>query len=537
MPAFRPLLAGLLIALGTPSAQAMVKVAVKPAGPAARSNAVVLQLRMALHSDAGMKLDLNQPLVPHMNLSPTMGNDLPSSLHMKSAIALPVAAPQEQAAAPRISALLARPEFSAAAQAPLSQLTTPANAKQGAGTPGPMAFLKAARTSLGEFTPAEIAGLSSADARSLIDRIWNEATPGDANVQVPVGRNLMPAVSQPYPVRLKRPGVKTAITENGIELPVIDLTLEEFKVNKRRKSAVRSTLTALAIRTLGVMPRFVRQAIASRSYILSDFLSEADFNGAEPTYWAKLGRMAPGSLLDRIAARITQPVRKRLDQTSDQEAAALKNALAGVAPTRGARLVSIAGGSAVDTVNALLKIQRDQPQLLAERRITITVLDARPEAPGFGRRALSALQQPGAPLNGVDVRFEYIPYDWSKPQVLQRWMKLWARGGDVLVGASEGGLFHYGSDEDIVANLKALHAAAPADFRFVGTAYWDAVRADPSVRALKAASDVAWKLRGIKGDADVRGMEQLAGRAGWEIERASDENTHFAVFTLKKKQP
>ena len=108
--------------------------------------------------------------------------------------------------------------------------------------------------------------------------------------------------------------------------------------------------------------------------------------------------------------------------------------------------------------------------------------------------------------------------------------------GELLLGASEGGLFHYGSDEDIVANLRELGKNAPDDFRFIGTAYWDSAHVDKSVIALKNISSVGWKLRGLQGTRDTKGIAELAHLAGWEVETITDTNTHYVIFTLKKKQ-
>jgi hypothetical protein len=74
-------------------------------------------------------------------------------------------------------------------------------------------------------------------------------------------------------------------------------------------------------------------------------------------------------------------------------------------------LLNIGGGSAIDSLNALLLLHRERPGSLADRGIRIYVLDLDTAGPTFGARALAALQAEGAPLHGLDIRLTHVPYD------------------------------------------------------------------------------------------------------------------------------
>ena len=74
-------------------------------------------------------------------------------------------------------------------------------------------------------------------------------------------------------------------------------------------------------------------------------------------------------------------------------------------------------------------------------------------------RALLALTAPGEPLHGIEVQFQHHAYDWNDPAPLARLLAgLTGRGG-IIAASSEGGLFEYGTDDAVVANLTALARA------------------------------------------------------------------------------
>jgi hypothetical protein len=124
-------------------------------------------------------------------------------------------------------------------------------------------------------------------------------------------------------------------------------------------------------------------------------------------------------------------------------------------------LVNIAGGPALDSINALIMLARTHVGLI-RRPIAIDVFDAHADGPAFGARALAALGAAGRPLQGIEIQFHHHAYDWNDTAPLAGLLEDLAARGAVVAASSEGGLFEYGSDDAIVANLAALARAGVA---------------------------------------------------------------------------
>ena len=75
--------------------------------------------------------------------------------------------------------------------------------------------------------------------------------------------------------------------------------------------------------------------------------------------------------------------------------------------------------------------------------------------------------------------------------------------------SSEGGLFEYGSDAEIVVNLEKLHVGTAPDASIVGSV----TRDGEPVRSSQTASRVAIRPRAIEA------FRYLAKHAGWTVER------------------
>jgi hypothetical protein len=168
--------------------------------------------------------------------------------------------------------------------------------------------------------------------------------------------------------------------------------------------------------------------------------------------------------------------------------------------------LNIAGGSAIDSLNALLLLRREQPALLAARRVTVAVLDGDARGPAFGARALAALQAPGAPLAGLELQLTSFAYDWREPSGMALALQAAQSQGAFCIGSSEGGLFEYGSDQDILGNLRALAGVADG-FCMVGSV----TRDDEVMRTLKLTSTAATRPRGLSV------FSELIARAGWRV--------------------
>ena len=329
----------------------------------------------------------------------------------------------------------------------------------------------------------------------------------------------------------KRPGVCYAVTDDGIELPVVDVTHPAFAFD-----AGEPALTASIAATLEDLTRFKTmtrdeiRAVAQESILLRGGLKAGGtFMSGMTTYLHKLGPDNLGrgyaSDRDRRAAAQLLPLafRHRLATVARLVADRLITGLAGAGSP--VHLFNIGGGTALDSLNAMI-VARKTKVALAGRPIAIHVFDIDTEGPAFGARALDALRAPGAPLHGLDVIFEHLPYNWADPAPLADALQEARRADGVLVASSEGGLFEYGSDEHILANLTVMHESAPAGFAFVGALLMDKATLPARLRWIGDASGIAVRLLGLPA------LREMARQSGWELDHVEDGPIHH-IAVLK----
>lgn len=264
--------------------------------------------------------------------------------------------------------------------------------------------------------------------------------------------------------------VLRARTHAGYDLPIIDVTHPAFAVaDDAAARAARKKAFLDDDRQRGWIPAFILRFLLRR-FARKSRLAAAMFDHGNTyldgtiTYVMKLGadNLVPpfDSPADRrftASSHITL-MRLRTQQVASliAEAIAEDQAFAGSAPLH---LVNIAGGPALDSINSLILLKRIRPDLL-RRPIVIHVLDHNEDGAFFGANALAVLKQQGNPLDGVDAAFEHHDYDWNEPQGLTRLLEEIAAAGGIVAASSEGGLFEYGSDDAIIANLRVLHESA-----------------------------------------------------------------------------
>lgn len=273
----------------------------------------------------------------------------------------------------------------------------------------------------------------------------------------------MPSQSPVHPVLLAR-------TRAGYDLPIIDVTHPRFSVaDDAAARAARKKAFLDDDRRRGWIPAFILRFLLRR-FARKSRLAAAMFDHGNTyldgiiTYVMKLGadNLLPpfDSPADRrfaASSHITL-LRLRTQQVATLIAEAIveDRAFAGDAPLH---LVNIAGGPALDSINGLILLNRTRPDLL-RRPIVIHVLDRNEDGAFFGANALALLKERGNPLDGVDAAFAHHDYDWNEPQDLSRLLDEIAAAGGVVAASSEGGLFEYGSDAAIIANLRVLHESA-----------------------------------------------------------------------------
>jgi hypothetical protein len=260
-----------------------------------------------------------------------------------------------------------------------------------------------------------------------------------------------------------------ATTADGLRLPVIDVTHPAFAIPDDPASLAARREAFLDWdrrnrRIPAIVTRLLMRLASRRSPLLRKILaSDKEYLDSMSTYMLKLGadHLPPGfdGPMDRKVAASPHMtlVRLRMQQIARLLAEALLTPLTN-APDAPLHLINIAGGPALDSINALIMLARTHATLI-HRPIAVHVLDARQDGPTFGARALLSLAAPGEPLHGLEVEFQHHAYDWNDTTPLARLLASLAAHGAIIAASSEGGLFEYGTDDAVVANLTAFARA------------------------------------------------------------------------------
>jgi hypothetical protein len=340
----------------------------------------------------------------------------------------------------------------------------------------------------------------------------------------------IPRVPEPQ----RRPGIHYALTDDGIELPVVDVTHPAFAFEPTdAEVAVQVASFVRDARRRERLPRFLRTLffrVVLRESILARGLMRAggSFLSGMDTYLFKIGP-------DLLGAGYARPIDRRI-------AAALPGAsmrlrlldmarllVEGLTPLLVARssplhLVNLGGGPSSDSWNALLLLKKDWPELVAGRAVSILTLDCDAAGPSFAARAIAVLRETGAPLHGLGVTFRHVPYDWAEPEILPKFLGSLAGEAPIVAVSSEGALLEYASDPVVAANLRALRDLTPADAVLVGSA-----TGDDEVAAL-AHRDSAIRLQ----PRSVEALGALVGGAGWKVARMVQRPMCRNVLLVKR---
>ncbi len=272
----------------------------------------------------------------------------------------------------------------------------------------------------------------------------------------------------------KKPGVSYAIAKNGLELPIIDITHPAFMVNpdeKQIKELEQKFIKDQSIPGEALLP-FFKKSILGRGLLASiqTYLS------GMITYMMKLG---PDNLGKGYANDIDKAIagglgamtfRLRLQDMAHVLAEGVKPELS-KKPGVQMNFVNIAGGPSMDTLNALILLNKETPEIIRNRDIKIHILDMDDEGPDFALNSLNALKIPGAALDGVNAEIIINKHDWTKIEHLKEYLKNNIREGQITVFSSEGGLFDYSPDDVLFENLRAINSCTADVILFAGTLF------------------------------------------------------------------
>jgi hypothetical protein len=343
---------------------------------------------------------------------------------------------------------------------------------------------------------------------------------------------MMAAISETH----KKEGVCYAPADDGLELPVIDVTHPAFAFEMSEEDlAALIDRFVVSLEAAAQLPPAALAAMAQKSRLMRGLVAaDGGCTSGMVTYLNKLG---PDNLGEgwstpadhQWAASLTPlTFRWRMRDLARLLADGLAPALA-AHPVSPLHLLNIGGGPGADSWNALILLHKEHPNLLDSRRIVIHVLDIDAEGPHFGARALAALTAAGGPLAGVAATFEYVAYDWSEAEQLAQLLNDIGAAQAVIGVSSEGGLFEYATDEQIVANLAVLRDCAPDNCVVVGPVVRDATTLDERLKP----SEYAASRPGIR-YLGLAKFSALAGHGGWQIERCADGPMHQVVCLRKR---
>src|SRR5262245_40993038 len=309
-------------------------------------------------------------------------------------------------------------------------------------------------------------------------------------------------------------------------LPVVDVTNPAFALSPSQGEL--DAMAALFVRASAPgqeVSAEMRAALASSKLGSGLIAARGTFLTGLNTYLLKLG---PDNLpadfhpIDRRIAASFPAVSARL-RLQDMAALMTEGLASAVIrdASRPLHFVNIAGGPAADSWNTLIHL-RAIDAALPHREVAVTVLDLDGDGPAFGARAFDALQLPEGPLNGLSVRLNQHRYNWAGAAELRRILTTLDLKQSLCAASSEGGLFEYGSDEEIEANLMAIADLTASDTIVVGSACRES-------EETRAHAGIGVTLRPRTRDA----FQALVERSGWRIDRRIERPFNDSVRLTK----
>ncbi len=323
--------------------------------------------------------------------------------------------------------------------------------------------------------------------------------------------------------------VPCAFTDNNIQLPILDITHPYFissidEITFRLKCAEAAAKADSSKKMPGFLKGFIRKMFNLENTYMSGMctflykLGPALLKGRKIRLWDKL-----------VSKQYTSmAIRFRLKEICRLQAEILMQTLK-VSPEKNLCFINIAGGTAADNINTLILIQEEDSELLKGRKIEINILDLDSFGPNFAKQSLRVLKSPGQRFEGLDISVRIIPYDWSnpseKPAMLTQERSEW-----IQICSSEGGLFEYGSDAEIIDNLNQLYLNSPIDMKITGSLVFTKENVNPGFLAGAELLGINMNFLGLTG------LKRILAQTKWVLESTQDIEAIYVVFTLRKRQ-
>lgn len=311
-----------------------------------------------------------------------------------------------------------------------------------------------------------------------------------------------------------------------VELPVLDITHPLFLANIDEKAYHMGLIhSAKSLFWMKRMPGFIKKLFIRTSNVESTYLS------GMRTLVYKLG---PGFMKGRrlnfrdkwaVKQDTFIGLRIRLREICRIQADVLIPLLQKF-PGKGLCFFNIGGGPASDSINTLILIQEEFPDLLYGRKIEIDILDIDTFGPGYAKQCIEVLTGSGERFNGLDITLKTIQYDWRDSEGL---MKVIPEKSEwIQLISSEGGLFEYGSDEDIIQNLNTLYESSAANTRIFGSMIFDKENVNSGYLGFVEFTGIKIRLLGFTG------LDNILAQTHWVLESSREIDSVFIVFSLKK---
>ena len=341
------------------------------------------------------------------------------------------------------------------------------------------------------------------------------------------------------PENHKITGISYAFTGNGIELPVLDITHPLFinSINEEKLSKMLIEIEQKGeerAESFNKIPAFIKDFMAKRSYIMAGFMlkdTDDTFLSGMSTLMMKLGPGLIGKgrrkFFDRLGSKALGAIllRMRVRDICKLQTEILSSQLI-AQKEKNLCFINIAGGAACDSINTLITICKNDKGLLMNREIEINVFDIDRFGPTFAGNCVESLRSPGNYFSGLNISFNYIYYNWIDTNILEDFLE--KRKEWLKISSSEGGLFEYASDKDIIKNLNVLYENSSDDMKIAGSLIRDVNTVDPGIRASMKLSNINARLLG------VNGLKTILRETAWTFEKIIETNPRYVSFTLGK---